>query len=403
MKNKINNLSYELSYMIEPKFDRESSYLSANGSSSNRKPKTSISQGSRSESIESISSYNMINQNLTNQTNIVNSNSLINSLTSRTSSSNSKNYAAKRGDAHHSRNSSMESSDILDPALVKSGIDSPLMFKKSISSENNNGNINNNNNLHQPRNLEPFTTLHKYTKSSTASIINTTSSSEIRVKVNIENTAETTSGTSILYKKMSINDKYRTKDVKRLILEKFFLNPDLCDKYQLVQILDPDNYKPMNAYGTEGQMVNELVINDNCNVYYAAKNMLDMLFVLRKKNGAIGFTKNNSSLMRNNSSQVVYNGGLVNGSLSNQNHGFQAGSSPNLQRIQRGNAMYASSGNYPTRNGSVSKNIYDQRPPQAPNYNKHKNGGLNGSGGLSADANANEANKNWKFFKKILS
>lgn len=80
---------------------------------------------------------------------------------------------------------------------------------------------------------------------------------------------ESNEQSGVMYKKMSINDKYRTKDVKRLILEKFFLNADTCDKYTLVQILGPNG--------------GELVINDDCNVFYAAKTLPDMHFVLRSK------------------------------------------------------------------------------------------------------------------------
>lgn len=108
---------------------------------------------------------------------------------------------------------------------------------------------------------------------------------------------------------MSINDKYRTKDVKRLILEKFFLNPDHADKYTLVQILGP----------TEG---GELVINDNCNVFYAAKNVSDMQFVLRPKMGTTAASSpfsSSTSATDTSSMNGVANGGFYpNSNLQSQ-------------------------------------------------------------------------------------
>lgn len=104
----------------------------------------------------------------------------------------------------------------------------------------------------------------------------------------------------VMYKKMSINDKYRTKDVKRLILEKFFLNPEQADNYTLVQILGPGN--------------GELVINDNCNVFYAAKSVPDMQFVLRSKTATHTATKNLPSSFSSSANMVVLDSSMANGS-----------------------------------------------------------------------------------------
>lgn len=105
---------------------------------------------------------------------------------------------------------------------------------------------------------------------------------------------------TVMYKKMSINDKYRTKDVKRLILEKFFLNPDHAEKYTLIQMLGGGK---------------ELVINDNCNVFYAAKDLPDMQFVLRAKNSAMGGLSSMSSTLADS---AIPNGGNANGGLQHQ-------------------------------------------------------------------------------------
>jgi hypothetical protein len=189
---------------------------------------------------------------------------------------------------------------------------------------------------------------------------------------------------------MSINDKYRTKDVKRLILEKFFMSADLSDKYQLVQILDPQNYtssftaESSAAFQPAHDPAKELVINDNCNVFYAAKNIPDMLFVLRRKDGSgtttmPGFTNSNSSF-----------GGQQPGGSGSSN-----GGSPNMPpRNNRISSMYAGVG------GGRDKSIYDQLPPQAPSSAKPKSGSVSGASG---SGNSGGSGKNWKFLKKILS
>ena len=117
-------------------------------------------------------------------------------------------------------------------------------------------------------------------------------STDIRVKVNIElsdlnkNLKTNEQISSVIYKSLLITDKYRTKDVKRLILEKFFLNQDLCDQFSLVQILNNNNKT------SSSQTTNELVINDNCNVFYAAKSVPNMQFVLRKRHNSVKLNGN---------------------------------------------------------------------------------------------------------------
>jgi hypothetical protein len=255
--------------------------------------------------------------------------------------------------------------------------ESPLSSKK-INDDDSSGN------------LEPFSTLHKYTKSSTSSIVSPNNPSEIRVKVNIESSAN---DSNIVYKMMPINDKYRTKDVKRLILEKFFMNPETCDIYQLVQILDPQNYtssftSDSTLFQPSHEPSKELVINDNCNVFYAAKNMNEMLFVLRKKDGEGGATS----------------GGFTSSSSSLGHQQQQHGSPTTGTRMNRINSAFASQGgaNYQRSNGSA-RNIYDQLPPHAPSsFNKAKSGSVSGTSN-SNGSESGSSSKNWKFFKKILS
>jgi hypothetical protein len=296
---------------------------------------------------------------------------MINSITSRTSSS----INSKLLKQQHSRTSSFETnSDLIN-------IDSPSANKKSIYSDSNSSSTN------IPLSASAAShTLHKYTKSSTSSIINSSSngSAEIRVKVNVENQILN----NTMYKKMSINDRYRTKDVKRLILEKFFLDPDLSEKYMLVQILDPNLYNP-TANNFEPQPQNELIINDNVNVFYAKKNVSDILFVLRKKDPNAIFSNSNTSV---GSANISTSSNQNNPCILRQNF---VRNSPHSQSIQINSSSSSS-------NGVVNRNTYtDQsKPPHAPHKtHRHSNAHQQNN----STHNSSATNKNWKFFKKILS
>jgi hypothetical protein len=131
----------------------------------------------------------------------------------------------------------------------------------------------------------------------------------MRIKVKIEPdysnnlNKEQLIASTVLYKQLSISDKYRTKDVKRLILQKFFLNSDLCDNYYLVQVFNMNN----SSIATTGAMgnnfnhdQNELIINDKDNVFYAAKKVNDMQFVLRPK----GSSNFNNSASKSSSTKL---------------------------------------------------------------------------------------------------
>jgi hypothetical protein len=191
----------------------------------------------------------------------------------------------------HSRNSSLDSSDVI---LNLNKVDKPSSLNIPNSSKINQ--TSSNSSLDTSNN-HLFKANDKYNNKS----------SEIRVKVNIElndfnNNLKTNDRiSSVIYKSLLITDKYRTKDVKRLILEKFFLNPNLCDQFVLVQILNNSN----SANST--QTVNELVIKDNCNVFYAVlKSVPNMQFVLRKRHDSVklnGALFNDTNQLTNSSTQ----------------------------------------------------------------------------------------------------
>ena len=56
------------------------------------------------------------------------------------------------------------------------------------------------------------------------------------VKVNVESLDDASNNKVVCYKKICVKDCDRTKEVKRQILEKFLMNPDNADKYNLVQV-----------------------------------------------------------------------------------------------------------------------------------------------------------------------
>ena len=74
--------------------------------------------------------------------------------------------------------------------------------------------------------------------SSTVNDNNNNAKSMLVVKVNVEcaDDSHQTTSTSICYKKIVVKDSDRTKEVKKLILEKFLMNPDKADKYNLLQV-----------------------------------------------------------------------------------------------------------------------------------------------------------------------
>ena len=142
---------------------------------------------------------------------------------------------------NHSRCSSIGSSDIADSSESPKSI-----LKNSISNSSQNDSCNTSNSL----DCGPFA--NQYT-----------------VKVRIEqNESGKNLDSEILYKKISISNQDRTKEVKIRILNKFFMNPELYDEFVLVQALD---------------FPNEIQIGDNSNVYYALRNTEDMQLVLRKR------------------------------------------------------------------------------------------------------------------------
>lgn len=233
------------------------------------------------------------------------------------------------------------------------------------------------------------------------------SSSEIRVKVNIDlsnepilnksnnKNDEQLIASTVVYKLMSITDKYRTKDVKRLILQKFFLNPDLCDSYILVQILKPPNGVYNNTYNGSSNLnnnqnssynsqPNELVISDNCNVFYACKNMPDMQFVLRRRTSGTGDSGANDSYNQTPNSHL-------NNTYHYSNAGYKTTSSPS--NFFKQNHVNKSA----TVNKSNFKSYFDQLPPQSPNHQVKQKNHPNSNG------NSSSTNNLTHMFKKILS
>lgn len=93
-----------------------------------------------------------------------------------------------------------------------------------------------------------YFTLQKSNKSS----ISSNNSPNMDVKVIVEfnqnevlKNNEKMVANTVIYKKISIKDSDRTKDVKKAILEKFFLDSETCDKYSLVQVFSQPNTKEL--------------------------------------------------------------------------------------------------------------------------------------------------------------
>jgi hypothetical protein len=250
----------------------------------------------------------------------------------------------------------------------------------------NNNNKNNKDNCSSSNTSSSFHEMQRNDSLSNGKVLG--NSSEMRVKVNIESSNGQSNSSTVVYKYISITDKHRTKDVKRLILEKFFLNPDLCEKYTLVQILIPNhnhNSNSNNDHLVSAQ--NELIINDNCNVFYAAKTMSDMQFLLKSK------------------SSPIYQNGNLNSSHNNLNgnHKNEApNSSPLLNRQNRSSLRANSQMNlnrYASNEASSkSKNRYfDELPPQSPSrYQKNTSGQHNPN-------SKNQTSSSSSWLKKILS
>lgn len=218
--------NYNMSYAIEPRdIDIEGSL----NNGANRKSKTN--SGLLSESTDSLLSYNKTPQS-----------------------------DKKRFNSSHSRHSSYggNSNSELNPTSASN-------LLQSITSDSSIRNS-----------TDGYFTIQKSSKSSL-------SSDKMNVKVIIEfnnpnevlKNDERVVANTVIYKKIYIKDSDRTKDVKKAILEKFFLDPETCDKFGLVQVFSQPNTK-------------ELPIGDNCNVYYAAKNVQDMQFVLRRRKSLSG-------------------------------------------------------------------------------------------------------------------
>jgi hypothetical protein len=158
-----------------------------------------------------------------------------------------------------------------------------------------------------------------------------------------------------MYKTIYVKDSDRTKDVKRLILEKFLKNPDTCDNYTLVQVFN-NNENDLNNIQQQQQQQKDFAINDNCNVFYAAKNVSNMQYVcmqLRLKNA------NKSDQLINNNDSIILD---------------------------------------KAKSNSINRVITDL-PPVSPNHNH-----LHSQQSYNGNSSNNKSNKSWnKFVKKFNS
>lgn len=299
--------NYQLSYLIEPRGDTDGSL--SNSSAKDRKSKTSVIL--LSESTDSILS-SILTSNKTPQ-------------------------SAKKNFDHSRHSSYGGNSSCVDSANFKSN--SPMILSQATDSSS----IKNS--------TDGYFTIQKSSKSSISS---TNTSPNLVVKVIIEFTNpdenlkidERLVANTVIYKRIFIKDSDRTKDVKKAILEKFFLDPETCDKYSLVQVFNQTNQK-------------ELPIGDNCNVYYAAKNVPDMQFVLRRRNNGLNGNANNVNNALND---------INNGSPPKSSNNFR---SPVLQQANKlaKNFKNRSKTQQIVQSNGLSNKVFDDLPPHYPNNN----------------------------------
>lgn len=185
-----------MSYQIEAKIvDREQQLLhsisncSTNSVASNLKKKSSLSRSSRCESLESINSNNNNNND--------------NLPVKQHQQQQYQNQLSINSNSKHSRNSSNTSNS---DSIVN-------------SSNNNNNNVMNGSS-------QGSLTLNNNSSDNSKSLL--------VVKVNVECSDDNLSST--VYKKIFVKDSDRTKEVKKLILEKFLMSADKADKYNLLQV-----------------------------------------------------------------------------------------------------------------------------------------------------------------------
>ena len=179
-------------------------------------------------------------------------------------------------------------------------------------------------------------------------------------------------------------------------MEKFFLSPDLCDKYILVQILN-ESWNLSSGHLEHiapSSSQNELVINDNCNVFYAAKTKpdCDIQFMLKRKfppnssNGQLSAGLN-SSFANLNPTQRIDN--------ANMSH---SSSSPMLKDRQFRSSFRTNSQASANRNVANNAAYFDELPPQSPSRfqpsNRHNS---------SNNSRNHNSSSSWQLFKKILS
>ena len=363
---------------MEPKYERTNSYSIMTNTNGHRKNKLSVSLNSNG-SIESLNSFRDVgNSNNNNKT---------------PSSSHSKDASRN----HHSRSSSYGSSDIFyingNGASNGNGNNPMIMSQQSYNSAN----LSNGDNLSHGElsiSSNPMNNENSIGKSSPLSSTSTytTNSQKLLVKVTIDfNTNENATSknhrnesviaSTTMYKSIYLKDSDRTKDVKQNILNKFHLDSESPDNFQLYQVITGQNDSPRD----------ELLIKDNCNVFYASKTSIKMQFVLRRRsqNGALGSAHSTGMFMNQS-----------NTSLASQ-YDHHTGS-PTISQLPRNMSTTSSQ-----QQTASSANKFSQLPPQSPNHNfSHQSSHANRKKhhfGSSPRERDSDNGSGWHLFKKILS
>jgi hypothetical protein len=379
------------------------------------------------------------------------------SINSYKNSPNSNSKHNKNSNSNHSRNSSYGSYEIVATNVNSNNNPNLLNSSKYSSNTNLSGHIKNSNgnasitnvnnhftnqiskysddfstisdsyaatsNQESPQNMKQ-TTIYPYmsSKSVTPSISTTSSAgSPIVAKVNIEisndlnnnslnkNDDQQLISSTVVYKRIYIRDCDRTKDIKRTILEKFLYDPDLCDKYMLVQILNATG-NGMGALGNltnhsgssdslGGQQAKELIISDNCNVYYAAKSVPEMQFVLRRRpaiySASNGYLNGmgSSNLGSNNSNSS--NNSPISVKQQKQTNGVNSSfTSATSTATTISPVLFRSNQN---SSSNVSNMGFDLLPPQSPSSSSV------GANLNSTNNSSSRQRRNSNFLKKIIS
>jgi len=185
------------------------------------------------------------------------------------------------------------------------------------------------------------------------------------VKVNIEllnnsqiiDNSDVSAANNVKYKKISIKDSDRTKEIKRLILSKFQMDIEKADKFHLFQKF------------SDGQ--DELLIKDNCNVFYAVKNVDELQFILRERdhnnNNTTGGNFTGNSLTANGNANSNNRFMASPNALAKKYHQFAATISKATNLVNCNSAQNHGFANPTNVNGTNTNALL---PPPAPNHKR---------------------------------